>query len=61
MAKATKPRGLHAACAVWLEKTIRRGERHGDYRSKLHPTLKRNFQVMPGVEWLKLLCKHMRT
>jgi hypothetical protein len=22
------------------------------YRSKLHATLKRNFQVMPGVEWL---------
>lgn len=29
------------------------------YRSKLHATLKRNFQVMPGVEWLELLCKHV--
>ena len=29
------------------------------YRSKLHATLKRNFQVMPGVEWLELLCKHI--
>ena len=29
------------------------------YRSKLHSTLKRNFQVMPGVEWLELLCKHV--
>jgi hypothetical protein len=28
------------------------------YRSKLHATLKRNFQVMPGVDWLELLCKH---
>ena len=28
-------------------------------RSKLHATLKRNFQVMPGVEWLHLLCKHV--
>ncbi len=29
------------------------------YRSKLHATLKRNFQVMPGAEWLALLCKHI--
>jgi hypothetical protein len=29
------------------------------YRSKLHATLKRNFQVMPGAEWLELLCKHV--
>ena len=29
------------------------------YRSKLHATLKRNFQVMPGVAWLELLCKHV--
>jgi hypothetical protein len=29
------------------------------YRSKLHATLKRNFQVMPGVDWLELLCKHV--
>ncbi len=29
------------------------------YRSKLHATLKRNFQVMPGVQWLELLCKHI--
>jgi hypothetical protein len=29
------------------------------YRSKLHTTLKRNFQVMPGVQWLELLCKHV--
>jgi hypothetical protein len=29
------------------------------YRSKLHATLKRNFQVMPGVKWLELLCKHV--
>ncbi len=29
------------------------------YRSKLHSTLKRNFQVMPGVQWLELLCKHV--
>ena len=25
------------------------------YRSKLHTTLKRNFQIMPGAAWLKLL------
>jgi len=25
------------------------------YRSKLHATLKRNFQIMPGAAWLKLL------
>jgi hypothetical protein len=29
------------------------------YRSRLHATLKRNFQAMPGVEWLELLCKHI--
>ena len=29
------------------------------YRSKMHLGLKRNFQVMPGVEWLELLCKHI--
>ena len=29
------------------------------YRSRLHATLKRNFQLMPGVQWLELLCKHI--
>ena len=29
------------------------------YRSKLHPGLKRNFQVMPAAQWLELLCKHI--
>jgi hypothetical protein len=29
------------------------------YRNRLHATLKRNFQAMPGVEWLELLCKHI--
>lgn len=29
------------------------------YRSRLHATLKRNFQAMPGLEWLELLCKHI--
>ena len=29
------------------------------YRSKMHAGLKRNFQVMPGAEWLALLCKHI--
>ena len=29
------------------------------YRPKLHLGLKRNFQVMPGAEWLELLCKHI--
>ena len=29
------------------------------YRSRLHATFKRNFQLMPGVEWLALLCKHI--
>ena len=27
------------------------------YRSKMHLGLKRNFQVMPGAQWLELLCK----
>ncbi len=29
------------------------------YRSKMHAGLKRNFQVMPGAQWLALLCKHI--
>jgi hypothetical protein len=29
------------------------------YRSKMPLGLKRNFQVMPGAEWLALLCKHI--
>ncbi len=29
------------------------------YRSKMHLGLKRKFQVMPGAEWLALLCKHI--
>lgn len=27
------------------------------YRSRMHAGLRRNFQVMPGAEWLALLCK----
>ena len=29
------------------------------YRSKLHATLNRNFEVMPGVAWQELLCNHV--
>ena len=29
------------------------------YRSKMRAGLKRNIQVMPGAEWLELLCKHI--
>jgi hypothetical protein len=29
------------------------------YRSKMHAGLKRNFELMPGTEWLELLCKHI--
>jgi hypothetical protein len=29
------------------------------YRSKMHLGLKRNFQVMPGAEWLALLLHHL--
>nr|NIR58509.1 hypothetical protein [Gammaproteobacteria bacterium]NIV74561.1 hypothetical protein [Gammaproteobacteria bacterium] len=29
------------------------------YRSKLHATLKRNFQLMPGAQWLRLLLQHI--
>lgn len=29
------------------------------YRSKMHLGLKRNFQLMPGAQWLELLCKHI--
>jgi len=30
------------------------------YRSRMHAGLKRNFQVMPGAQWLELLCRHIR-
>jgi hypothetical protein len=29
------------------------------YRSRMHKTLKRNFQVMSGADWLALLCRHI--
>ena len=29
------------------------------YRSKMHLGLKRNFQVVPGAQWLALLCRHI--
>jgi len=29
------------------------------YRSHMHKSLKRNFQLMPGAQWLELLCRHI--
>ena len=29
------------------------------YRSKLHATLKRNYQLMPALQWLRLLLNHV--
>jgi len=29
------------------------------YRSHMHPGLKRNFQLMPGAQWLELLGRHI--
>lgn len=29
------------------------------YRSKMHAGLKRNFQLMPGAQWLGLLLRHI--
>ncbi len=29
------------------------------YRSHMHKSLKRNFQLMPGAQWLELLCRHV--
>lgn len=29
------------------------------YRSRLHKGLKRNFQFMPGAQWLEILCRHI--
>jgi hypothetical protein len=29
------------------------------YRSRLHKTLKRNFQIMSGADWLAQLCRHI--
>jgi hypothetical protein len=29
------------------------------YRSRMHKTLKRNFQVMHGADWMAQLCSHI--
>ena len=29
------------------------------YRSHVHKGLKRDFQLMPGAQWLELLCRHI--
>ena len=29
------------------------------YRSRMHKTFKRNFQIMPGADWLVQLCRHI--
>ena len=29
------------------------------YRSRMHKTLKRNFQIMSGADWLAQLCAHI--
>jgi hypothetical protein len=29
------------------------------YRTRMHATLKRNFQVLPGAKWLQLLIQHI--
>jgi hypothetical protein len=29
------------------------------YRSRLHATLKRNYQLMPALKWLRLLTNHI--
>lgn len=29
------------------------------YRSHMHKGLKRNYQLMPGAQWLELLCRHI--
>src|SRR3970040_1018453 len=29
------------------------------YRSCMHKGLKRNFQLMPGAQWLEMLCRHI--
>jgi len=29
------------------------------YRSHMHKGLKRNFQLMPGAQWVELLCRHI--
>ena len=29
------------------------------YRSRMHKGLKRNVQLMPGAQWLELLCRHI--
>lgn len=29
------------------------------YRSHMHKRLKRNFRLMPGAQWLEMLCRHI--
>jgi len=38
---------------------VRVGSRTVIYRSRLHKTLKRNFQIMSGADWLVQLCRHI--
>ncbi len=47
-------------CPFALEK-MRYDQRSGMviYRSKLHATLKRNYQLMPALKWLRLLLNHV--
>jgi hypothetical protein len=47
-------------CPFALEKT-RNDPGSGTviYRSKLHATLKRNYQLMPALKWLRLLMNHI--
>lgn len=53
-------RRAHAAPPMSLEKMSYDAETGTVIcRSRMHAGLKRNFQVMPGAEWLELLCRHI--
>ena len=47
-------------CPFALEK-MRYDDNSGTviYRSRLHATLKRNYQLMPALKWLRLLMNHI--
>lgn len=44
---------------VSLEKNDLRCAHRHRHLPKMHAALKRNFQLMPGAQWLELLCRHI--
>ncbi|MCZ6525579.1 MAG: hypothetical protein O6928_03330, partial [Gammaproteobacteria bacterium] len=49
---------------IWAPFSLEKTEYKADsgmivYRSTMHKSLKRNYQIMPGAQWLELLLQHV--